>query len=46
MPLLRAAYEGCREEPDLRRRILDVIDRMLEQSVHGVDRIVTAQERL
>jgi hypothetical protein len=46
MPLLRAAYEGCREEPDLRRRILDTIDRMLELSVHGVDQIISAHERL
>jgi len=46
VPLMQAAYEGCREEPEFLRRALDVIDDMLEMALYGAENIVNAHERM
>ena len=43
--LLKKEYTASEANPDLRRRLLDLIDAMLKMELFGVDTIVTAHER-
>jgi hypothetical protein len=43
--LLKHEYAGSEANPDIRRRLLDVIDKMLEQELYGTDEILKAHER-
>lgn len=44
--LIRREYAAVADRPDLRRRLLDVIDRMLIWGVYGTDDIIKEHERL
>lgn len=43
--LLKREYAASENNPDLRRRILNVIDKMLERELYGIDEILKAHER-
>jgi len=43
--LLKREYAGSENDPDQRRRLLDIIDKMLEQEFYGMDEILKAHER-
>lgn len=43
--LIQAEYAASENDPDLRRRLLDVIDRSLEHGIHGTDSILNAHDR-
>ncbi|MCI5130385.1 MAG: hypothetical protein D3904_02410, partial [Candidatus Electrothrix sp. EH2] len=43
--LLKREYVSSEKNADARKRLLDVIDRMLLHNIYGVDRIVTAHDR-
>ena len=43
--LLKREYTASENNPDLRKRLLDVIDRMLERELHGTDEILKVHER-
>jgi len=43
--LLKHEYARSEANHDLRRRLLDVIDKMLEQELYGTDEILNAHER-
>ena len=43
--LLKREYTASENNPDLRKRLLDVIDRMLERELYGTEEIVKAHER-
>jgi hypothetical protein len=44
--LIRREYLAVADCPDLRRRLLDVIDRMLQNGLYGTDKIIEEHERL
>lgn len=44
--LIRREYAAVADRPDLRRRLLDVIDRMLIWGIYGTDDIIKDHERL
>lgn len=43
--LLKREYASSESNPDLRKRLLDVIDKMLEKELYGTDKILKAHER-
>lgn len=43
--LIQIEYAASEHDPDLRRRLLDIIDRCLEQGIHGTDSILSAHDR-
>lgn len=43
--LLKKEYAASENNPELRKRLLDVIDRMLEREFYGTDEILKAHER-
>lgn len=43
--LIRREYSAVADQPNLRRRLLDVIDRMLMLDLYGTDRIIQEHER-
>ena len=43
--ILKREYASSEADPDLRRRLLDLIDRMIELDLYGVEGIVKAHER-
>ncbi len=43
--LIRREYAAVADRPDLRRRLLDVIDRMLFLGLYGTDQIIEEHER-
>ncbi len=43
--LLKREYVSSERNADARKRLLDLIDRMLAHNIHGVDSIVTAHDR-
>ncbi len=43
--LLKREYAASENDPELRERFLDVIDKMLELGLYGVDEILKAHER-
>jgi hypothetical protein len=43
--LIQIEYTASEHDPTLRRRLLDIIDRCLEQGIHGTDTILTAHDR-
>jgi hypothetical protein len=43
--LLKREYAASEKEPELRRRLLDVIDKMLERELYGTEEIIKAHER-
>ena len=43
--LLRIEYTASENDPDLRKRLLDVIDLCLEQNIYGTEDILKAHDR-
>lgn len=43
--LIRREYAGSEHDPDLRRRLLDLVDNMLKLDVGGTEKILKAHER-
>jgi hypothetical protein len=43
--LIKTQYAASEHAPDVRKRLLDVIDAMLERELYGVDVIIKAHER-
>jgi hypothetical protein len=43
--LLKKEYAASGSDPELRKRLLDVIDKMLEREFYGTDEILKAHER-
>jgi hypothetical protein len=43
--IIKNEYASSEADPDLRRRLLDLIDKMLSLEFYGVDTIVKAHER-
>jgi hypothetical protein len=43
--IIKKEYTSSETDPDLRRRLLDLIDSMLSFELYGVDEIIKAHER-
>ena len=43
--LIQVEYTASESDPGLRRRLLDIIDRCLEQGIYGADSILNAHDR-
>jgi hypothetical protein len=44
--LLKYEYSLSETRPDIKKRLLDLIDQMLEQGLHGTEKIISAHDRL
>jgi len=45
MDLLKHEYAASEKSPEIRRRFLDIIDKMLEKELYGIDEILKVHER-
>jgi hypothetical protein len=43
--LIKTEYAASENDPDLRRRLLDIIDHFIEYEVYGADEVVAAHDR-
>jgi hypothetical protein len=43
--IIKDEYASSESDPNLRRRLLDLIDNMLQLELYGVDKIIKAHER-